>query len=114
LGTKETRLKKKEQQGQLNDEEEIELEGLAKRLATLENDNKYWEGEVSKENKPEETSKSFGEADADWIASVMGIDYQYREWTSFTLDEDVKPSTDFKTALYNQVKHAIDTHLFIV
>jgi hypothetical protein len=98
---KETRLKKYEQKGQLNDEEEIELEGLAKLLATLEKDKKYWQGEVSKENKPEEWSNSFGEADADWIASVTGIDYKYREWTSFTLDEDVKPSADSKKAYEN-------------
>jgi hypothetical protein len=35
---------------------------------------------MSKENEPEETSKSFGEANADWIASVTGINYKYREW----------------------------------
>jgi len=58
-------------------------------------------GEVSKENQPEVTLKSFGEADLEWIASVTGIDYKYREWTSFTLDEDVKPSPDFKKACEN-------------
>jgi hypothetical protein len=98
---KETRLKKKEQKGQLDDEEEIELEGLAKLLVVLQGQEKYWQGEVSKENRSEETSKSFGEADADWIASVTGIDYKYREWTSFTIDEDVKPSPDFKKAYEN-------------
>jgi hypothetical protein len=87
--------------GQLDDEEQIELERLAKEYAKLENDKKYWQGEVSKENEPEETSKSFGEADLDWIASVTGIDYKYREWTSFTLDEDFKPSTDFKKVYEN-------------
>ena len=101
---KETRIKKKEQKGQLDDEEEIELEGLANELKELKEDKKYWQEQVDKENKPEQTSKSFGEADADWIASVTGIDYKYREWTSFTLDEDVKPSTDFKKAHENVSK----------
>jgi hypothetical protein len=101
LFKKKTRLKKKEQKGQLDDEEEIELEGLAEELKELKENKKYWQEQVDKENKPEETSKSFGEADADWIASVTGIDYKYREWTSFTLDEDVKPSTDFKKAYKN-------------
>jgi hypothetical protein len=72
---KETRLKKKEQNGRLEDEDDIELEGVNKLLARLERQEKYWQEQVSKENKPEETSKSFGEADADWIASVTGIDY---------------------------------------
>ena len=71
---KETSLKKKEQKGQLEDEEEIELEGVNKLLSVLQGQEKYWQREVSKENKPEETSKSFGEADADWIASVTGIE----------------------------------------
>ncbi len=79
---KETKLKKKEQKGQLTDEEEIDLEGVVKLLTVLEKDKKYWQEEVSKENKPEETSKSFGEADAEWIASVTGINYKYRLWTS--------------------------------
>jgi hypothetical protein len=31
----------------------------------------------------------------------LQIDYKYREWTSFTLDEDIKPSPDFKKAYEN-------------
>ncbi|KAI3656125.1 hypothetical protein MP638_007546 [Amoeboaphelidium occidentale] len=103
---KETRLKKKEQKGTLTDDEEIELEGIAKLLAVLEKDKKFWQEEVSKENVPEATSKSFGEADAEWIASVTGINYQYRQWTSFTseLDENVFPSPGFKEAYENVSK----------
>ncbi|KAJ2994605.1 hypothetical protein HDV02_001464 [Globomyces sp. JEL0801] len=88
LLNKETKLKKKEQKGQLTDEEEIDLEGLVKLLTVLEKDKKYWQAQVDKENKPEETSKSFGEANAQWIASVTGINYKYRLWTSFTSELD--------------------------
>jgi ubiquinone biosynthesis protein UbiJ len=80
---KKTRLRKKEQKGQLDDEGEIELEGVVELLTVLQEQEKFWQGQVDKENKPEETSKSFGEADADWIASVTGVDCHYREWSSF-------------------------------
>jgi hypothetical protein len=91
---------------QLDDEEEIELEGVNKLLTVLEKDKRYWQEEVSMENKHEETSKSFGNADADWIASVTGIDYKYRQWTSFSseLDESVFPSSDFQKAYENITK----------
>ena len=100
---KETRLKKKKE---LTDEEEIDLEGVAKLLTVLQGQEKYWREEVSKENKPEETSKSFGEADAEWIASVTGINFEYREWTAFAseLDETVIPSPGFKQAYENVSK----------
>lgn len=100
---KETRLKKMQEKGQLTDEEEIDL---AKLLKELKEDKKYWQEEVSKENKPEETSKSFGEADAEWIASVTGINYEYREWTVFAseLDETVIPSPGFQQAYENVSK----------
>ena len=107
---KEAKLKKKEQKNQLTDEEEIDLEGVAELLKELKEDKKYWQEEVSKENKPEETSKSFGEADAEWIASVTGINYNYREWTAFTseLDETVIPSPGFQQAYENVSKALIE------
>jgi hypothetical protein len=66
---KKTKLKKKQEKGQLTDEE-IVLEGVAKLLAIFEKDKDRWFKLVEEENKPEETSKSFREADAEWIASV--------------------------------------------
>ena len=65
-----TKLKKKQEKGQLTDEEEIVLEGVAELLAIFEKDKDRWFKLVEEENKPEETSKSFREADAEWIASV--------------------------------------------
>jgi hypothetical protein len=62
-------LKKKEQNGQLDEEEVIELQGVNKLLTVLQGQEKFCQGEFDKQNKPEGTSKSFGEADADWIAN---------------------------------------------
>jgi len=103
---KKTKLKKKQEKGQLTDEEEIELEGVAELLAIFGKDKDRWFKLVEEENKPEETSKSFGEADAEWIASVTGISYKYREWTSFTseLNETVFPSPGFQQAYENVSK----------
>ncbi|KAJ3316333.1 hypothetical protein HDV06_003811, partial [Boothiomyces sp. JEL0866] len=68
LVKKKNRLKKKEYNEEITAEEQIELEGLEELLTELKSDKKFWQGEVSKENTPELISKSFGEADADWIA----------------------------------------------
>jgi hypothetical protein len=43
---------------------------------------------VEQGNKPEQRFKSFGEANAGWIASVTEINYEYRAWTS-ELDETI-------------------------
>ncbi|KAJ3271404.1 hypothetical protein HDV01_006691 [Terramyces sp. JEL0728] len=77
---KETKLLRKEQKGTLSDDDEIELKELI--------------------------SKSFGEADAEWIANVTGINTKYREWTSYIteLDNTVVPSAGFKEAFENVSK----------
>ena len=100
---KKAKFKKKEENEEITRLEEIELEGVVEELEDLKQVRKYWQGEVSKENKPEETSKSFGEANAEWIASVTGINYKYRQWTSVTseLDESVVPSSGFHEAFEN-------------
>ena len=84
----------------------MDLDGVAELLAIFENDKDRWFKLVEEENKPEETSKSFGEADAEWIASVTGINYKYRLWTAFTseLDETVIPSPGFQQAYENVSK----------
>ena len=53
--------------------EGIELEGANELLTVLQGQDVLaikLQGQVDKENKPEETSKSFRETGADWIASV--------------------------------------------
>jgi hypothetical protein len=100
------RLKNKKQKNQLTREEEIDLEGVEELLEELESSRNFWHEQVSRENEPEETSKSFGEADAEWIASVTGINYKYREWTLFTseLDETVVPPPGFQQEYENVTK----------
>jgi hypothetical protein len=58
----ETELKKKKREGLLDDDEEIELEGVTELLATLEKYKKFWQELVYQENKPKEMYNSFGEA----------------------------------------------------
>ena len=84
----------------------MDLEGVAELLTELEEQEKYWKNEVSKENNPELISKSFSEADLEWVASVTGINHQYREWTAFAseLDETVIPSPGFQHAYENVSK----------
>lgn len=57
-------------------------------LAVLKNDEEHCFKLVEQDNQPEETSKSFGEADSVWIANVTGIDCKYRQWTSFLSELD--------------------------
>ncbi|KAJ3317422.1 hypothetical protein HDV06_001562 [Boothiomyces sp. JEL0866] len=111
LTSKETKLLKKEQNGTIRDDEEVELEGIHKVLAILQSQQKFWQGEVSKENTPELTSKSFCEADADWIAEVTGIDTEYRAWTSYTskLDKSIVPAPGFKEK-FEDVSEAFHMH----
>ena len=103
---KETKLKKKQEKGQLTDEEEIDLEGVAELLTILQGREERWFKLVEQENKPEETSKSFAEADSAWIASVTKINCEYRPWTAFAseLDETVIPSSGFQQAFENVSK----------
>jgi hypothetical protein len=56
---KETRLKKKEQKGQLDDEEEIELEGVNKLLTVLQGQENQWFKLVEAENRSGLQSNSY-------------------------------------------------------
>ena len=74
LITKQTRLQKKDRQGTITDEEEIELAGTDKLLEKLEaSANRYFELiKLATKNESLE-SKSFREADREWIQSVTGV-----------------------------------------
>ncbi|KAJ3255462.1 hypothetical protein HK103_006279 [Boothiomyces macroporosus] len=119
------KLKKKEHNEEITAEEEIELEGINELLTELKGQQKFWQGQVDKENAPEQISKSFKEADADWIASVTGIDTEYREWTSYhtKLDKSVVPTSGFKEKfedisegfhMYNEAGRRIFLNLFLL
>jgi hypothetical protein len=95
---KKTRLKKKQESEDITRLEEIELEGLAKELKEAKEDKKFWQIQVSKENKSDDKpeSKTFCEADKKCIESVCEVDCRYRKWTGYVLEETIFPSERFK------------------
>ena len=99
---KETDLENKHEDGHLTNKERNELKGIEKLLATLENDKKFWQEQVSKESQPEVLSKTFRDADDKWTASVTGINVTFREWTTYKLDDTISPSSIFKQ-VFDQV-----------
>jgi hypothetical protein len=58
---------------------------------------KYWQDLILAIAKGDQEleSKSFGEADAEWISSITGINTQRRRW-DIVFDESVEPSEAFK------------------
>ena len=42
-------------------------------------------------------SKSFSEADEEWIQAVTGVDTAYRKWTGYTVDVNIQPRPGFQT-----------------
>ena len=78
-------------------EEKLELETFEYRLRCLE---EQWKGYASFIQGTTKTieSKSFSDADSEWIEEVTGIDASYRNWTEYTIDNDVQPGPEFKTA----------------
>ena len=95
---KQTRLQKKDQQGTITDEEEIELAGIDKLLEKLEASAKrYFELiKLAMKDEPPVT-KSFSEADSEWIQAVTGVNTTYRKWTGYTVDVNIQPRPGFQT-----------------
>ena len=99
LVKKQSRLQKKEHQGTITDEEEIDLAGTDKLLDKLEQQQtKYLEliKRAMKDEPP--VSKSFSEADEEWTQSVTGVDTSHRRWTTFVIDETIQPRPGFQNA----------------
>jgi hypothetical protein len=124
---KKTKLSKKLQTGQITDEETIELEGMDDLLKELKEDKKFWQRQVEIGNKEETTqiieSKTFKEADNEWTASVTGVNTEYREWTSYLLDESIEPSSIFKQVfeqacqvfhMQNEASRRIILNIFLI
>ena len=104
---KKASLRQKELKGQIIDEEQVGLEGITELLTALERQEKFWQGQVDKENKPEVEIETFKKADSEWIETVTGVDTTYREWTSFVDDLEsieVVPSNRFKESFENVSK----------
>ena len=94
-----SKLKELEGENRLSNKEEAELGGIQELLVVLEKQQKYWQDIVRlalKQDGGEVDSKTFSEADLQWIASVCDVNCRYRKWTQFVLDENVKPSDRFK------------------
>ena len=81
-------------------EEEIELAGIEVLLVEARDSKKnYLELiKLAMRNEPPVT-KSFSEADREWIQAVTGVNTGiYRKWTGYVIDETVHPEPEFKTA----------------
>ena len=95
-----TALKKLERKQQLTSDEQEELVGLEMRLAEAKDDKKYYRelNTLAMKDEPPVT-KSFSEADSEWIQAVTGVKTTpYRKWTDYVIDETVHPGPEFQTA----------------
>jgi len=98
LVKKKTRLQKRDHQGTIPDEEEIELAGIDKLLEKLEASAKRYDSYIKLAIKEPPESKSFSEADSEWIQAVTGVKTTpYRKWTGYTIDVSIQPRTGFQT-----------------
>ncbi|KAI8804641.1 hypothetical protein BJ742DRAFT_823665 [Cladochytrium replicatum] len=104
-----TRLQKKDHQGAITDEEEIELAGIDKLLEKLEASAKRYDSYIKLAIKEPPESKSFSEADSEWIQAVTGVSTTYRKWIDYVIDETVHPGPEFKTA-FERVGKAFHQH----
>ena len=101
-------LQKKEKRAEgLTTDEQVELEEFdwKETLQELKKDKKYWEEliKITAKEEPKEESKSFREADSQWISSITSIDTNYREWATFHLDDSINPSEHF----YSRLKQSV-------
>jgi hypothetical protein len=95
---KQTRLQKKDHQGDLTDEEEIELAGIGVLLSDARDSKKNYVEFIKFTMKDEPPiTKSFSEADSEWIQAVTGINTTYRKWTGYTIDVKIQPRPGFQT-----------------
>jgi len=98
LVKKQTRLQKKDQQGTITDEEEIDLAGIDKLLADARDSKKNYVELIKLAMKDEPpVTKSFSEADSEWIQAVTGVNTTYRKWTGYTIDVNIQPRPGFQT-----------------
>jgi hypothetical protein len=97
LVKKQTRLQKRNHQGTITDEEEIELAGIDKLLADARDSKKNYDSYIKLAIKEPPESKSFSEADSEWIQAVTGVNTTYRKWTGYTVDVNIQPRPGFQT-----------------
>ncbi|TPX73444.1 hypothetical protein CcCBS67573_g05293 [Chytriomyces confervae] len=105
LVKEQTRLQMRYQQGIITDEEAIELAGVGVLLEKLEASAERYLSII----KEPQVSKSFSEADREWIQAVTGVNTTYRKWTDYVIDETVHPGPEFQTA-FERVGKAFHQH----
>ncbi len=97
LVKKQTRLQRKEHKGTITDEEEIELAGIDKLLDDARDSKKNYVELIRLAIKEPPESKTFSEADSEWIQAVTGVNTTYRKWTGYTIDVNIQPRPGFQT-----------------
>ncbi|KAI9327275.1 hypothetical protein BDR26DRAFT_875692, partial [Obelidium mucronatum] len=99
LVKKQTLLQKNDHHGTITDEEDIELAVIDKLLEKLDQQRKDYLGLIQlamKEEPP--VTKSFSEADSEWIQAVTGVKTTpYRKWTGYIIDVNIQPRPGFQT-----------------
>ncbi|KAJ3321658.1 hypothetical protein HDV06_003951 [Boothiomyces sp. JEL0866] len=89
----------------LTTDEQVELEDLIETLQELKQQRRDWIEIIKLATKEEakEESKSFREADGEWISSITSINTAYRQWTTYHLDDSIYPSEQF----YSRLKQSV-------
>ncbi|KAI8849658.1 hypothetical protein BC829DRAFT_416698 [Chytridium lagenaria] len=104
-----THLQKKNFQESITDDERIELDGIAELLVYARASVRRYDTYIKLAIKEPPRSKSFSEADSEWIQAVTGVNTSYRKWTGYVIDETVHPEPEFKTA-FERVGKAFHQH----
>ena len=98
LRIRKTELMKLECKETITDEEKIELDGIDLRLADALASADRYDSYIKLAMKDEPpVSKSFSEADGDWIQKVTGVNIAYQRWTGYTIDDSIQPRPGFQT-----------------
>ncbi|KAI3649498.1 hypothetical protein MP228_005130 [Amoeboaphelidium protococcarum] len=92
-------LKKVERKQVLTSDEQEELARLDMRLADARASVTRYESFIIKLAMNDElpVTKSFSEADSEWIQAVTGVNTAYRRWTGYTVNVSVQPRPGFQT-----------------
>ena len=110
LNKRKVQLKRKVRQNNISEEEEYELSEVEELLQELKDSKKdYLELiKLAIKNEPPE-SKSFSDADSEWIEAVTGVNTAYRKWAEFVIDTNIHPRPQFKKA-FEDVGKAFHQH----
>jgi hypothetical protein len=89
-------------------EDQIEMYGISELLADVRASVLRYESFIALAVKGE-ASKSFSDADGDWIQAVTGVNTTYRKWTGYRIDDNIQPRPGFQTK-FEEVAKAFHQH----